>query len=80
MMMMKHQSSILEMTIAAVVIVTMLALSVLVLVTQEANAAGVSTKSSLKQTQLNRCTDSAKCSNTSMITFRLGGDGDGPNH
>jgi hypothetical protein len=80
MMMMKHQSSILEITIAAVVIATVLALSVLVLVTQEANAAGVSTKASLKQTQLNRCTDSAKCSNTSMITLRLGGGGDGPNH
>ena len=44
MMMMKHQSSILEITIAAVVIATVLALSVLVLVTQEANAAAVSTK------------------------------------
>ena len=77
----KHRSSTLEITIAAVVIATVLALSVVVLVTQEANAAG-SNKVSLKQTQVNRCTDSAKCSHTATIIFSLpgSGGGHGPNH
>ena len=60
---MKYQSSTLEITIAAVIIASMLALSVFILVTQEANAA-VSTKFSFKQSQVNKCSGSAKCSNT----------------
>jgi hypothetical protein len=50
------QSSTLEITIAAVIIATMLALSVVVLVIQEADAA-VSKKVSFKQTQVNKCTE-----------------------
>jgi len=50
MMKMKHQSSTLEIIIAVVIIASMLAMSVLVFVTQEANAATTSTKVSLKQT------------------------------
>ena len=69
MIMMKYQSSTLEITIAAVIIVSMLALSVVVLVTQEADAATASKKFSFKQTQVNRCSDSAKCSHTATITF-----------
>ena len=72
---MKHQSSTLEITIAAVIIASMLALSVLVLLTQEANAAAVSKKISFKQTQVNRCIDSAKCSHTGTITFGSGSHG-----
>jgi hypothetical protein len=44
MMKITNQSSTLEITIAVVVIASMLALSVIVLVTQEADAAAVSTK------------------------------------
>ena len=58
-----------------------LALSVVVLVTQEADAAAVSKKFSFKQTQVNQCSGSAKCSHTATITIRLpGGDGDDPDH
>jgi hypothetical protein len=71
MMMNKHQSSTLEITIAAVVIATVLALSVLVLVTQEASAAA-STKLSFKQIQENKCSRNAKCSNTATITISPG--------
>ena len=59
-MMMNKQSSTLKITIAAVIIATMLALSVVVVVTQEADAATASKKFSFKQTQVNRCSDSAK--------------------
>jgi preprotein translocase subunit SecG len=72
MMKFKNQSSTLEITIAVVVIASMLALSVIVLVTQEANAAA-STKVSIKQTQVNQCSGSAKCIKTSTITFGSGG-------
>jgi hypothetical protein len=59
----------------------MLALSVLILVTQEADAAAVNKKFSFKQAQVNKCSDSAKCSHTATITIRLpGGDGDDPDH
>ena len=75
MMMNKHQSSTLEITIAAVIITSMLALSVVVLVTQEANAAG-STKVSFKQVQKNTCSGNAKCSHTGTIIIRLPGGGD----
>jgi hypothetical protein len=51
----------------------MLALSVLVLVTQEADATAVSKKFSFKQTQVNKYSDSAKCSSAATITFRSGG-------
>ena len=54
--MMKYQNSTLEITIAVVVIASMLVLSVLVFVTQEANATA-STKVSVKQTQVNKCTE-----------------------
>ena len=81
----QHQNSKLEITIAAVIIATMLALSVVVLVTQEADAATASKKFSFKQTQVNRCSDSAKCSHTATITFDQGGGhgrpgGDNPGH
>jgi hypothetical protein len=57
-----------------------LALSLVVLVTQEADAAAVSKKFSFKQTQVNRCSDTAKCSHTATIIFRLpGSGGDRPN-
>jgi hypothetical protein len=51
----------------------MLALSVVVLVTQEADAAVVSKKVSFEQTQVNKCSGSAKCSHTGTITFGPGG-------
>jgi hypothetical protein len=70
----QHQSSTLKITIAAVVIASVLALSVVVFVTQEANATG-STKVSLKQTQVNKCSGSAECSHTATIIFRLPGGG-----
>ena len=76
----KNQSSTLEITIAVVVIASMLALSVIVLVTQEANAAAVSTKVSVKQTQVNQCSGSAKCIKTSTITFGSGGVHGSPGH
>jgi hypothetical protein len=76
MMMSKHQSSTLEITIAAVIIAAMLALSVVVLVTQEADAASVSKKISFKQTQVNKCSANAKCSHTATIIFRLPGSSD----
>jgi hypothetical protein len=80
MMKIKNQDSTIEITIAVVIIASMLALSVLVFVTQEANAAAVSTKVSYKQTQVNGCKDNAKCSNTSTITFGSGGGHSGPGH
>jgi uncharacterized membrane protein len=76
MMMNKHQSSTLEITIAAVIIATMLALSVVVLVTQEADAATASKKVTFKQTQANKCNGSAKCSHTEKIIFHLPGSSD----
>jgi uncharacterized membrane protein len=77
MMISKHQSLTLEIIAAAVAIATILALSVVVLVVQEANAA-TSTRFSLNQVQENRCSGFAGCSNTGTITLRLGGGGDGP--
>ena len=76
MMKIKNQRSTLEITIAVVIIASMLALSVIVLVTQEANAAAVSTKVGVKQTQVNKCSGSAKCSHTETIIFRLPGSSD----
>ena len=78
MMISKHQSSTLEMIAAAVAIATILALSVVVLVVQEANAATASTRFSFSQVQENRCSGFAGCSNSGTITLRLGGGGDGP--
>jgi hypothetical protein len=75
-MMMNKQSSTLKITIAAVIIATMLALSVVVLVTQEADAAIASKKVTFKQTQVNKCSGSAKCSHTETIIFRLPGSSD----
>ena len=57
------------------IIASMLVLSVIVLVTQEADAAAVSKKVSVKQTQVNKCTESAKCINTGTITFGSGSHG-----
>jgi uncharacterized membrane protein len=74
------QSSTLEITIAAVIIATMLALSVVVLVTQDADAAEVSKKFSFKQTQVNKCSASAKCIKTGTITFGWGGGHSSPGH
>jgi hypothetical protein len=80
-MMMNKQSSTLKITIAAVIIATMLALSVVVLVTQEADAITVSKKVTFKQTQVNKCNGSAKCSHTETIIFRLPGSSDhSPKH
>ena len=76
----QHQSSTLEITIAAVIIATMLALSVVVLVTQEADAATAIKKVSFKQTQVNKCSGSAKCSHTATITFGSGGGGHTGHH
>jgi len=76
MMISKHQSSTLEIIAAAVAIATILALSVVVLVVQEANAAA-STGFSFNQIQENKCSGFAGCSNTGTITFGLN---HGPNH
>jgi hypothetical protein len=76
-MMNKHQSSTLEIIIAALFIGTVLALSVVVIITQEANAA-TSTRFSFEQTQANNCSGFVRCGNTGTITFGLGG-GDHPN-
>ena len=73
----KHQNSTLEIIAAAVAIATILALSVVVLIVQEANAV-TSTRFSFNQVQENKCSGFAGCSNTGTITFRLGGGGDGP--
>ena len=71
----KHQSSTLGILAAAVAIATILALSVVLLVVQEANAA-TSTRFSLNQVQENRCSGFAGCSNTGTITVGLGGGHD----
>jgi len=68
----KHQSSTLGILAAAVAIATILALSVVLLVVQEANAAA-STRFSFNQVQDSRCSGFAGCSNTGTITFGLGG-------
>ena len=60
------------------IIGTILTLSVVVLIAQEANAAA-STSLSLNQIQDSRCSGFAGCSNTGTITLRLGSGGDGPN-
>ena len=71
----KHQSSTLEIIAAAVAIATILALSVVLLVVQEANAAA-STRFSFNQVQGSRCSGFAGCSNTGTITVGLGGGHD----
>ena len=73
----KHQSSTLEIIAAAVIIGTILALSVVVLIVQEANAA-TSTRFSFQQNQENKCSGFAGCSNTGTIRFGLGGGGSHP--
>ena len=77
MMMYKHQNSTLEIIIAALFIGTVLALSVVVIITQEANAVTASTSLSFEQTQTNNCSGFTGCSNTGTITFGLG---HGSNH
>jgi uncharacterized membrane protein len=67
MMISKHQSSTLEIIAAAVAIATILALSVVVLVVQEANAV-TSTRFSFNQVQENKCSGFAGCSNTGTIS------------
>jgi uncharacterized membrane protein len=80
----KHQSSrlqmiLLQIILAAMIIGTILALSVMVVITQqEANAATASTRFSFNQVQENKCSGFAGCSNTGTITFGLGSGGDGP--
>jgi uncharacterized membrane protein len=69
----KHQSSTLEIIAATAIIGTILALSVVVVVVQEANAATASTRFSFNQVQDSRCSGFAGCSNTGTITFGLGG-------
>ena len=69
----KHQSSTLGILAAAVAIATILALSVVLLVVQEANAVTASTRFSFNQVQGSRCSGLAGCSNTGTITFGLGG-------
>ena len=76
----KHQNSTLEIIIATLFIGTVLALAVVVIITQEANGASASMKVSFKQTQLNKCTESAKCSHTGTITFGSGGGHSSPGH
>jgi hypothetical protein len=71
----KHQSSTLGILAAAVAIATILALSVVLLVVQEANAAA-STRFSFNQVQDSRCSGFAGCSNTGTITVGLGGGHD----
>ena len=71
MMMYKHQSSTLEIIIAALFIGTVLALSVVVIITQEANATA-STSLTFDQIQTNRCSGFVPCGNTGVITFPLG--------
>jgi CDP-diacylglycerol pyrophosphatase len=71
----KHQSSTLGILAAAVAIATILALSVVVLVVQEANAV-TSTRFSFNQVQDSRCSGFAGCSNTGTITVGLGGGHD----
>jgi hypothetical protein len=78
-MMNKHQSSELEIIAAAVIVATILALSVLVVVTQQEASALASTRFSFNQIKENRCSGFADCSNTGTIKFGLGG-GDRPNH
>jgi hypothetical protein len=66
----KHQNSTLEIIIAALFIGTVLALAVVVIITQEANAAVTSSTSlSFEQTQTNKCSGFAGCSNTGTIIF-----------
>ena len=72
----KHQSSTLGILAAAVAIATILALSVVLLVVQEANAVTASTLFSFNQVQGSRCSGFAGCSNTGTITVGLGGGHD----
>jgi uncharacterized membrane protein len=72
MMISKDQSSTLEIIAAAVAIATILALSVLVVVTQQEANAAASTSLSFEQTQTNKCSGFAGCSNTGTITFLPG--------
>ena len=72
MMMNKHKFT-LERTVADVIIATVLALSVLVFITQEANAVSVGTKNNFKQEQKNTCSSFADCINSGTVTFGLDG-------
>ena len=76
----KHQGSILEIMAAAVIIGTILALSVVVVITQQEASAVASTTFSLNQYQTNKCSDSVKCSNTGTITVGSGGGHSSPGH
>ena len=82
----KHQSLTLQMILlqiisAAMIIGTILALAVVVVITQqEANAATASTRFSFNQVQENRCSGFAGCSNTGTITLMSGSGGEGSNH
>lgn len=81
----KHQSSTLQMILlqiilAAMIIGTILALAVVVVITQQEANAATSTRFSFNQVQENRCSGFAGCSNTGTITLRSGSGGEDPNH
>jgi Na+-transporting NADH:ubiquinone oxidoreductase subunit NqrC len=84
MMMNKYQSSTLQMIllqiiVAAMIIGTILAFSVVVITTQqEANAA--STTFSFEQNQNNTCSGFVHCSNIGTITLKSGSGGNGPDN
>ena len=73
----KYQNSTLQMKLlqiisAAMVIGTILALSVVVVITQQEANAAASTTFTFDQYQTNKCSGFAGCSNTGTITLRLG--------
>ena len=84
MMMNKYQSSTLQMillqiVVSAMIIGTILAFSVVAIITQrEANAA--STTFSFEQNQNNKCSCFVHCSNIGTITLRSGIGGNGPDN
>ena len=68
-MMNKHQSSKLEIIAAAVIVATILSLSVLVVVTQQEASALASTTLNLEQIQNNKCSGFTRCGSSGTITF-----------
>ena len=76
-MMNKYQNSTLQMILlqiilAAMVIGTILAFSVVVIITQQEANAAASTTFSFDQNQNNKCSGFVHCSNTGTITLRSG--------
>ena len=73
------QMILLQIIVAAMIIGTILAFSVVVITTQqEANAA--STTFSFQQSQNNKCSGFVHCSNTGTIIVRSGSGGNGPDN